>query len=254
MNTRRHVLFSAAGAAAAATSLPAFAQAGSRWELRPGKATDIAIGRNGQVWVLGIDTAAGGFEVFRRERGNWTKIPGGLVTLAVDPSGNAWGTNDKNEIFRFTGRDFQMLSGRALDIAVGAKGTVFCVGMPGQDGNADLFEWDGSRKWNKISGRGLKIAVDQNDWPWVTTASNEIYRYDGGRWGRLPGAAMDLAIGANGTAWVIGTNQKGAAGNGIFRWDGQRWVEIDGAATGIAVAPNGMPWVLNQDGQIFERV
>jgi hypothetical protein len=254
MSTRRQLLVSTAGTAAVALSLPAFAQTGSRWELRPGKATDIAIGRNGQVWVLGTETVPGGFEVFRRDGGNWRKIPGGLVTLAVDPSGNAWGTNDQNTIFRFDGRGWISLPGRALDIAVGAQGTVFCVGMQGQDGNADLFEWDGSRKWNKISGRGMKIAVDQNDWPWVMNASNEIFRYDGSRWGRVPGAAMDLAIGANGAVWAIGTNQKGETGFGIFRWDGKRWVETDGAATGVAVAPNGMPWVLNQAGQIFERV
>jgi Tectonin domain len=206
------------------------------------------------VWVLGAEPTTGGFEVYRREAGQWKKIPGGLLRLTVDPSGNAWGTNDQNVIYRYDGRGWSPMPGRALDVAIGAQGTAFCVGLKGQDGNAELFEWDGSRKWKKISGRGMKIAVDQNDMPWVLTASNEIFRYDGGKWVRVPGSAMDLAIGANGAVWAIGTHQKGETGFGIYRWDGRRWVEIDGAATGIAVAPNGMPWVLNQVGQIFERV
>jgi len=72
-------------------------------------------------------------------------------------------------------------------------------------------------------------------------------------WKDLPGLAKDIAIGADGTAWVIGTNAA-YGGFTIHRWDGGNWPAVDGGAVRIAVAPDGHPWVVNDANEIYERV
>jgi len=71
-------------------------------------------------------------------------------------------------------------------------------------------------------------------------------------WKQLPGLGTDIAIGAEGSAWVIGTNPV-QGGFGIYRWDGGNWIGVDGGAVRIAVGPDGTPWVVNDAGQIYHR-
>ena len=100
MISRRLLMAAAAGATLPIT---AGAQTGLRWEKRPGKAFQIAIGANGQIWCLGVDAVPGGFPVFKWEGNAWKKVPGGLVSLAVDAQGQPWGTNEAKAIFRMQG-------------------------------------------------------------------------------------------------------------------------------------------------------
>lgn len=246
------------GAAAAASLLvPAVASAnpGMRWEKRPGKAFQLAIGANGQVWALGTKEVAGGFQVFRRNNNQWTLVPGGLVTLAVDAHGEPWGTNDQQVIFRMQDGKWEALPGRAQQVAIGGKGTVFALGKRGpNDVDTDVFEWGGV-KWNKIGGqRGTRLAVDENDYPWILKGGGEIVRHNGGSWVNVSGRAQDIAVGARGGVWVIGHDERGRGGFGIHRFNGQAWDRVDGAASSVAVNPRGMPWVVNAEGDIFERV
>ena len=60
----------------------------------------------------------------------------------------------------------------------------------------------------------------------------------------LPGAASAISVGANGSAWVVGTNAV-AGGYGIYQL-GQTgsWVKYPGGAVEIAVGPDGSPWLV----------
>lgn len=65
-------------------------------------------------------------------------------------------------------------------------------------------------------------------------------------WERLPGGGSDVAVGANGSAWIVGTD------DGIYEWVRQHWVQRPGGATRIAVGPTGSPWITNSRGDIYE--
>ena len=69
-------------------------------------------------------------------------------------------------------------------------------------------------------------------------------------WKMLPGAATDIGVGADGTAWVIGTNVE-VGGYGIYRWNGSNWDKIAGSAVRIAVDPQGKAWVVTSGHAIF---
>ena len=77
----------------------------------------------------------------------------------------------------------------------------------------------------------------------------------GNSWEReqLLGTAKDIGIGANGSAWIIGTNPV-SGGYGIYRWDGKNWEGVDGGAVRIDVDPQGNPWIVKANGNISRRV
>ena len=72
-------------------------------------------------------------------------------------------------------------------------------------------------------------------------------------WVQLPGVAKDIGVGADGSAWVIGTNPVGSSDFSIHKWNGNGWTQTDGGAVRIAVGPTGIPWVVNGVGDIYRR-
>ena len=88
--------------------------------------------------------------------------------------------------------------------------------------------------------------------PWVVNGNGNIFRGDGRVWQQLSGLATAIGVGADGSAWVIGTNTV-PGGFGIWRLAGNNWVQVDGGAVRITVDGRGEPWVVNSDGRIFNR-
>ncbi|HNW36556.1 MAG TPA: hypothetical protein PKM25_16585, partial [Candidatus Ozemobacteraceae bacterium] len=68
-------------------------------------------------------------------------------------------------------------------------------------------------------------------------------------WEKMPGQALDVGAGADGSLFIVGTDQKG------YRWNsGSKTWEVLGQGTGIVAIDgdaNGDPWFLNSNGQIY---
>jgi len=112
------------------------------------KATDVGVGQDGTVWVIGTDKANGGFGIYRQNKKGkgWTKIPGSATRIDVDDKGNAWIVNSISRIFRYTGKTWQRAPGAAIDVATGPQGRVYVAGT-----NHVLYQWDG-KTWIKVKG------------------------------------------------------------------------------------------------------
>lgn len=148
---------------------------------------------------------------------------------------------------------FDRLPTQALDIGVGADGSVWMIGtQPAGPGDYGVVRWDG-RNGLAMGGGGIRIAVGPNGDPWILTAAGQIFCPQPNGWGPpLPGLGIDIAVGANGSAWLIGTNPVGTANDGgVYRWEGRQWVDVGGGGVRIAVAPDGTPWLVNSVGQIY---
>ena len=64
----------------------------------PGSGTEVGVGANGSVWIVGTNPV--GFRAFTTAAGNgWTPIAGGAVSIAVDPSGHPWIINSAHQIY-----------------------------------------------------------------------------------------------------------------------------------------------------------
>jgi matrixin/putative peptidoglycan binding protein/tectonin-like protein len=153
------------------------------------------------------------------------------------------------------GRRWNLISGTARDIGVGAGGAIWAVGTnfvgspSGHGPGMSIHRWNGNA-WDPVDGAATRIAVAPDGTPWVTNNFLQIYRRTADGWQRLPGAAYDVGIGANGAVWVVGTNQTGP-GYGVYRWNGVDWDPFGGSAVNIAVGPDGLPWITNSLGEIW---
>jgi hypothetical protein len=76
----------------------------SGWQLLPGAGSDIGVGANGEVWVIGATAVAGGYGIYRWSgtcdaAGTWTVIPGGAVAVSVGTDGLPFVVNNQGSIY-----------------------------------------------------------------------------------------------------------------------------------------------------------
>jgi hypothetical protein len=215
---------------------------------RPGTATDISVGANGAVSVIGTNPVVGGYGIYQWAGRNWAAVTGGGVTIGVGPDGSPWVTNSAHRIYHRSGSSWIPYPGAATDIAVGANGSVWVIGTNAVTGGRGIYYWTGAG-WAAVPGGAVRIAVGPDGSPWVVNSAHGIYHRVGSGWVAYPGSATDISVGANGSVWVVGTNPV-AGGYGIYHWT-SGWAAVGGGAVSIAVAPNGSPWVINSAHQIY---
>ncbi len=213
------------------------------WQQLPGLATDIGVGSDGSVWMIGTNPVPGGFGIFHWNGSDWDSVDGGAVCIAVYTKDEPWVVDKAGSIlFRSTNGKggWQQVPGFATDIGVGSDDSSIWVIGTGPAGN-------------EIDTEGNRISVAPDGLPWVVNNAGKIFRSTDGRgdWFQLPGLATDIGVGSDGSVWMIGTNPV-PGGFGIFHWNGSDWNSVDGGAVCIAVAPDGEPWVVNNAGTIFQ--
>ena len=158
--------------------------------LRPGAATDIGVGANGSVWIVGTNPVAGGYGIYRWTGSGWTPVPGGATRIAVDPSGNPWVVNSAGQIYNWVGNpwvvnsagqiynwvgnDWVVHSGAATDIGVGADGSVWIVGTNPVAGGYGIYTWTGPGLV-PVPGGAVVISVGPSGNPWVVNSAGQIY-------------------------------------------------------------------------------
>jgi hypothetical protein len=132
---------------------------------------------------------------------------------------------------------FTKMPGSARDVGDG-----WVIGTDAGSTGFGIYRWYG-KQFNKVSGSAVRIGGTYAT-PWVVNNLNQIFRWTGSTWQRMPGSARDVADG-----WVIGINEK-PGGFGIFRWNGSAWKEMPGSAVRIGGNYQN-PWVVNDQSQIF---
>jgi hypothetical protein len=145
----------------------------------PGKGYGIAVGGttgSGIIYHIGQGSAGpGGRGVFRFNGTGWDPVPGIAATkIAVAPDGTLWHINRMGDIYR--GK--QQIQGVAIDIAIGADGSVFHIGQGsmGPGGNA-IYRWMGGNTWLPyIDAAAVKLAVDPQGRVWHLNRMLDIYK------------------------------------------------------------------------------
>ncbi|WP_457575620.1 PGAP1-like alpha/beta domain-containing protein [Desulfomarina sp.] len=129
------------------------------WEHVPGKATDIGIGPEGSVFVLGVNRVQGGYGIYHWNGSGWDQYPGGGIRIDVDSSGNPWLVNIDGNILRWKDTGWELLPGKASDISIGGK-TAWIIGVENITGGHGIYRWnDQLRTWKKVPGAAAAISV-----------------------------------------------------------------------------------------------
>lgn len=149
------------------------------------------------------------------------------------------------------------LTGAATDIGIGADGSVFITGTDSVSatGGFSIRKWNGSSFVVLPACAAVRVAAGPDGTPWVVNKSHLIFNNPGLNliWNQLPGTATDIAVGADGSAYIIGTDSVSATGGySIQKWNGNGWTVMPQCAgVRIAVDPHGTPWVVNKSHLIF---
>ncbi len=230
---------------------------GVSWDELPSDvlARDIDVDAAGTVRIVGLDGAVHAWD------GTEWRIPAGdhpegLVAVASGPRGHLFAVDSDHRIHLArpdpdaSGADpredapWQPLPGAADDIAVGANGSIWAIGA----GGFGIYRWDAGR-WSRLPGGAARIAAGHVE-PFSAAAavvnnSDEIFLWFNGRWNMAEG-------GARGTDVGIGADGSlwVIGGGQLFRWNGSetwtRAVALPGGllADRLAVGPAGDPWVV----------
>jgi len=101
--------------------------------------------------------------------------------------------------------------GRALDIAINAKGAIWAVGATKKiAGGRGIYFWHNeSNKWRSLPGGAVKIAVNPDGQPVIINSQGNVFKYNqfSKGWKRLPGSLREIVISKKGQMFGIGTEK-----------------------------------------------
>ncbi|HEY9004370.1 MAG TPA: tectonin domain-containing protein [Mucilaginibacter sp.] len=225
-----------------------------------GKATDVGVGADGTVYVVGDDSVAtGGYAIYRVDSCGCRHrlVDVGAIRVAVSPQGIPWVVTKSNLIFRYNAgtKAWDQMPGTATDIGIGADGSVFIIGTEFATitGGNIIEKWNGSG-WDKMADcAGIRIAVDPTGTPWVVNKSNIVFQYGGTYlWNPIFGIdGNDIGIGADGSVYVTGKDSTLATYNPpVYKLQGgSTWSQVpEISGTSISVDPKGKPWYIDKQG------
>ena len=237
---------------------PIMAQDGfGGWQNIAGGLKYVSVGADGTVW--GVNAAE---SIFRYSGNNaWTQIPGpivmqrktiggitmkvpvpgGLKQISVGGASHIWGVNKNDQIYRWTGNNWQQIAGRLKHVSVGTDGTVWGVNA------ADaIFRYNGDNTWTQIPGGLKQISVGGASHVWGVSNNDQIWRWTGNNWQQIAGGLKHVSVGADGTVWGVN------AANAIYRYKGDNnWTQIPGALKQVSVGDANRVWGVNAGDQIY---
>jgi hypothetical protein len=141
-----------------------------------GSASDIGIGANGSVWVVGTDSVPGGHSIWKWNGSGWTNVSGGAIRITVDPSGNPWIVASDNSIWHYVNGAFQQMPGAGVDIGASADNMVWVLGTAWEQGTGgyQIFWWSGI-DWVQVPGGATEISAARGGQPWVSDVNGTIF-------------------------------------------------------------------------------
>ncbi|MFN8634182.1 MAG: tectonin domain-containing protein [Chloroflexota bacterium] len=223
------------------------------FEQLPGKALDVAVAPNGQIWKIGADNT-----LARLDGAAWVTVPFPQFPefrfpqrLAIGPDNTPWFVSRAGAIPNLKGDNFQEFGGFGAQIRPGedTKAQDVSIGPSGPwivqtDGGVKQFDGFADRSL-PIEGGARRIAVAPDGTAWVVRPDTKIFARINNAWVEQTGLAKDIGIGANGDIWVVGTDDN------LWKRVGTNWDRVDGPAAQIAVGPTGLPVIVSPNGDTF---
>lgn len=217
---------------------------------REGLGEDIAIGRNGSVFV--VDTTGNVLLWSNQQRSFVLFTPRFLHRIAVDPNGNPWGVNGAGNVFRHDGKKWIEIRfiDDAREIAIGGDGSVFVTNREQQ-----LLRYDAARNRFAIVPVPVEasgIAVDPQGAPWIIREDGAVFRCDRDPCERVPDLlGSDIGIGPDGSVFVVNRLNRLLVQREDLTTGEESFLFVRNNVRDVAVGPRGRPWIIDVDRQVF---
>ncbi len=154
-----------------------------QWQpvVQNGSVTDVSVGTNGTVYVVGGAFCNCGKvfneKIYRLDGTNFVASGVSGVVVHPDPAGVLWSVDASTAIHRSASSgSTTTITGHALDLSISAKGDIWIISRSAFDGyDGDVQVWNGT-EFVSAGQFGSRIAVAPDGTPWVITDDNRIYR------------------------------------------------------------------------------
>lgn len=234
---------------------------GTFWQQIPApKSVDVGVGAGGMAYVV---TAEGGLARLDARAGfiAVTGAPKAIARVDVDERDLPWVVLADASIQTFDGRAWVQLPGKAQDISVGVRNSVFMVSPEHQP-----FRWNAALgTWGPLLAVAEQVAAGPDNKPWIVTPEGSIFTNDTGTPQKTARASTDLSVFTKNIAWrrvqgkakVLSISAKGQAvalgpDGEVWQWKGKdQWQRLPGSFERIALAPSGLPMAVTAQGRIF---
>lgn len=174
----------------------------NQWVQLPGCATDIGVGRGGEVWKIGCDERPGGYGIWKlhcttkckcncerscvrframsynaqiasdERRCFWYRIEGGAARVDVHPDGNPWVLTNDGVIFGYDGVNWLRVNGvLGRDITVSNDGMVMISGL---DAKIYVLKNAQTSAWIEISGEALELSAGPFSQSWQVGVNHYV--------------------------------------------------------------------------------
>jgi len=257
------------------------------------KASDIASGITGALWMISREVWSDGFRVYKWGGSDWIPTDGGAVRIAVGINGIPWVVGQSGTIYRrrttepTATRQWDVIAGAtASDIGIGggdvagptSDGHVWIIGRNTLgDGGFQIYKYAGGSSWTAVNGAATKIAVGRNGVPWVTTAPGVLYRRTTnspttGDWETLVGTSTDVGLNAGTYMWGVAKVKSGEENVAVweeqprtisdfghvaparFQWAPGKRMGVGGPNCAITVGVNARPFMVDNNGTIWSSI
>ncbi|MCK6211640.1 hypothetical protein KZX45_13910 [Georgenia sp. EYE_87] len=207
------------------------------WLPLHGALKHVSVSASGEVWGVNAND-----QIYRLNASSltWEQMPGALAQ--VSSGSEVWGVNAEDEIYRWNGSSWTQVSGALKHVSVGDDGTVW--GVNAED---EIYRWNGS-SWTQVSGALKQISVADTSTVWGVNAEDEIYRWNGSSWTQVSGALKHVSVAADGS--VVGVN----ADDKIYRYLGDsQWEQLPGSLKQVSASSAAVQWGVNHEDEIFRH-
>ncbi len=189
-------------------------------------------------------------QIFRFDKNDVAKgfqpIPGRLVAITSDGSGNTWGVNNLDEIYKYNSNtaQFERRPGLLRQIFAGG-GSVWGVNHL----NSVYRYSSASQSFEPIPGKLIHMVVGDNDVAWVLNGAWAIYRFDKNtqQFENIPGALRQLAGRSESNLW--GLNHLGNVYH--YNQSKKEFEQVPGNLKQIAADTSGNAWGINGKNEIY---
>jgi hypothetical protein len=229
-----------------------------QWERVPIRARDVAVGANGDVWIVGTEVRASGFSIHRLQGDIWQEVTSlGAEHIAVDGSGLPWIVQSDGRIMRgaseAAGVRWHEIPGCALDLAIGGGGSD--VWMLDCD-QRRTHVWNGSTSaWRPTDGYGEALSVGPDGTVWLAEAGERIFRYVAAtrKWEYRHGTGgRDISISPRGTVYILSDDFVSGGWVAKILNEHEAWVPLNRGATGLRIAAgNDYLWLVDHAHQLY---
>ncbi|HDP97783.1 MAG TPA: T9SS type A sorting domain-containing protein [bacterium] len=181
-------------------------------------------------------------QVYEDPPGQWKDITTLLNTTTNIICGSVNHLSEFAIIFS-TGAPDINVTPSSITTSVGDGGPTTETLVINNSGDADLYFNISDVIWEKMPGAASDISVGADGAAWmIGTNKNDngydIYRWNGADWDAIPGGAITIDVGSQSQVVVVNET------NDIFKWDGSDWYPLSGKALQVSVASDGTMWAI----------